>query len=173
MIETYRNINPRIADTAWVHPSACVIGQVILEKNVSVWPMVVIRGDVNCISIGEGSNIQDLSMLHVSHDGPIVPGGASLSIGAQVTVGHKVMLHGCEIHDNVLVGMNAVVMDKAVVESNVIIGAGTLVPAHKRLHSGLWLGQPAKWIRDLTTDEIEQIAYSAKHYQRLMLTYIT
>ena len=171
MKQAYQKKLPHIAKTAWIHPTACVIGDVTLADQVSIWPMAVIRGDVNRIFIDTMTNIQDASVLHVSHVGPIVPNGSYLSIGKKVTVGHKAMLHGCCIKDSVLIGINAVVLDKVLIESNVILGAGSLVPANKQLHTGLWVGQPAKWIRDLTAAEKKNIVYSAEHYHRLKLSY--
>lgn len=167
MIETFENNTPQIEKGSFIHDSSVIIGDVEIGTDCSVWPMVVIRGDVNSIRIGNETNIQDLSMLHVSHDGPYLPGGAKLTIGERVTIGHKVMLHGCTIHDEVLVGMNAIIMDRAVIESHVLIGAGALIPPNKTITSGLWVGQPAKKVRDLTPEEIKQIQYSAQHYIRL------
>lgn len=172
MIELFENEKPQLGERVFVHETACVIGRVTLGDNVSVWPMAVIRGDVNYVKIGNDSNIQDLSMLHVSHDGPYMPGGASLYIGERVTVGHKAMLHGCILNDEVLVGMGVTIMDHAVVESHTIIGAGSLVPMNKVISSGLWVGQPAKRVRELTDDEIKSIRYSAEHYKKLKERYL-
>lgn len=172
MIETFEGTQPFIGERNYIHDSACLIGKVTLGDNVSIWPMTVLRADVNTIEIGHDTNIQDLSMLHVSHDGIYMPGGANLTIGDRVTIGHKVMLHGCTIEDEVLVGMNVTIMDRAVIESQVIIGAGSLVPMNKTLDSGLWIGSPAKKVRDLTDEEKESIRYSAEHYKRLKDKYL-
>lgn len=168
-IAPYQGKTPAIAVTAWVHPSAQVIGDVTLGERASIWCNAVVRGDVNFIRIGHDTNIQDLSTLHVSHRHPDNPdSGASLIIGDRVTVGHSVILHGCEIGDECLVGMGSIVMDKVVLQPRVMLGAGSLVPEGKILESGyLYLGRPAKKIRPLTEDELAYFAYSAAHYVRL------
>lgn len=168
-IAPYQGHAPVIAVTAWVHPSAQVVGEVTLGERASVWCNAVVRGDVNFIRIGNDTNIQDLSTLHVSHRHPDNPdSGASLIIGDRVTVGHSVILHGCEIGDECLVGMGSIVMDKVVLQPRVMLGAGSLVPEGKILESGyLYLGRPAKKIRLLTEDELAYFAYSAAHYVRL------
>jgi carbonic anhydrase/acetyltransferase-like protein (isoleucine patch superfamily) len=147
---------------------AVVIGDVQLAENSSVWPCAVIRGDVNRITIGEGSNIQDFAMLHVTHKRPADPLGAPLVIGKNVTIGHHVTLHGCTIGDEVLVGIGTIILDRAIIESQVLIGAGSLVPPNKRLESGyLYLGNPVKQVRPLTDEEKAYFKYSAEHYMRL------
>lgn len=173
MIRKFGQWSPHLGDKVYVDPQSTVIGQVTLADGVSVWPQVVIRGDVNEISVGERSNIQDLSMLHVTHKKEGGQGGFPLIIGADVTVGHKVMLHGCTIKDRCLIGMGTTVLDGAVLESDLIVGAGSLVPPGKTLESGfLWLGSPVKKIRELSESEIENLRYSAKHYCKLALQYI-
>ena len=168
MIRTFEGITPTLAAGAWVDESAVVIGDVWLGEDASVWPLTVIRGDVNAIRVGARSNIQDGSVIHVTHDGPYTPGGVPTVIGEDVTVGHKVLLHACSIGDRVLVGMGAIVMDKVVVESDVIIGAGALVPPGKRLESGyLYVGSPVKQLRPLTDKERENLVYSARHYVKI------
>lgn len=163
---------PVIPASCYVHPSAQVIGEVTLGEHVSVWPGAVIRGDVNYILIGEGSNVQDLAVLHVSHRSDWDPQGAPLIIGARVTVGHSVILHGCTIGDECLIGMGSIVMDKAVIEPRVLLGAGSLVPEGKVLESGyLYLGRPAKPLRPLTADELAYFDYSARHYMSLAQSY--
>jgi carbonic anhydrase/acetyltransferase-like protein (isoleucine patch superfamily) len=167
-ITPFRGVLPRIGMGAYIHPSARIVGDVVIGANSSVWCNAVIRGDVNFIRIGDDTNIQDLCALHVSHPRPDDPGGAPLIIGNRVTVGHSVILHGCEIGDECLIGMGAVIMDKAVVEPQVLVGAGSLVPEGKVLKSGfLYLGRPAKQVRPLTPEEIAHFAYSAAHYVRL------
>ena len=168
MIRPFDGIQPTIPASAFVDDSAVIIGDVVLGEDTSVWPTAVIRGDVNHIRIGARTSIQDGSVVHATHDGPYTPGGASTTIGDDVTVGHKVILHACTIHDRVLVGMGAIVMDKAVVEADVIIGAGSLVPPGKVLESGyLYVGSPVKQIRPLTEKEKEQLLYSAGYYVKL------
>lgn len=167
-IAPYRGIFPTLGPEAFVHPSAQLIGDVVVGERSSIWCGAVIRGDVNLIRIGRESNIQDLSTLHVSHRRPDNPDGAPLLIGERVTVGHNVILHGCEIQDECLIGMGSIVMDGAVLETRVLLGAGSLVPEGKRLESGyLYLGRPAKRTRLLTSEELAQFAYSAAHYVTL------
>jgi carbonic anhydrase/acetyltransferase-like protein (isoleucine patch superfamily) len=171
-IAPYQGVAPQIAASAYIHPSAQIIGDVRLGEDASVWPGTVIRGDVNRISIGRGTNVQDLSMLHVSHKSSWDPAGAPLVIGDHVTIGHKVILHGCTIGDECLIGMGAIVMDKVVVQPRVLIGAGSLVPEGRELESGyLYLGSPARRIRPLTDQELAHFSYSAQHYIRLKHQY--
>jgi len=163
---------PQIAAGVYVHPAATVIGDVVIGENSSVWPGAVIRGDVNHIRIGKNTNVQDLSMLHVSHKSSADPAGAALTIGDNVTIGHAVILHGCTIADESLIGMGSLVMDKAVVQKHVLLAAGSLVPEGKVLESGyLYVGRPAKKIRALTADEIAYFMYSANNYVRLKNQY--
>jgi carbonic anhydrase/acetyltransferase-like protein (isoleucine patch superfamily) len=172
-IESYQGTTPQLGNHVYLHPSSSVIGDVVLGDDSSVWPGTVIRGDVNAIRIGHGSNVQDLSILHVSHKSSWDPGGAPLIIGNFVTIGHKVILHGCTIADECLIGMGTIVMDKVVIEPRVLIGAGSLVPEGKILESGyLYLGAPAKRIRPLTAQELAHFAYSAQHYIRLKNNYL-
>ena len=167
-IEKFEQSYPSIAPSAFVHGTALVLGDVSIGEESSVWPFTVVRGDVNKIRIGERTNIQDNSVLHVTHDGPYKPGGYGLSIGNNVTVGHRVILHGCQVEDECLIGMGAIVMDGAVLHRHVLLGAGSLVTPNKELEGGyLWMGQPAQRIRQLTTEEIESLSYSAQHYVRL------
>ncbi len=131
--------------------------------------MCVIRGDVHRISIGRRTNIQDGSVLHVSHDSHYLPGGRPLRIGDGVTVGHRVMLHGCEIADGCFIGMGSTILDGALLEPSVMLGAGSLVPQGKRLQGGyLWLGRPVRRVRALSEQELEIIDYTARHYVKLM-----
>lgn len=168
----HHNMQPQIHVSAYIHPSAQIIGETILGADVSVWCNAVIRGDVNHIHIGAGTNIQDLSMLHVSHKSDWDALGAPLIIGERVTVGHSVILHGCTIGDECLIGMGSIVMDKAVLEPRVLLGAGSLVPEGKTLVSGyLYLGRPAKQLRLLTAEELAYFDYSAQHYMALANSY--
>ena len=167
-IRSFDGITPRIHASVFVDDTALVLGDVHIGKDSSVWPMTVIRGDVNQIRIGENTNIQDGSVLHVTHDGPYNPGGYNLVIGNNVTVGHKVILHGCHVHDNCLIGMGATIMDGAIIEANTLIGAGALVTPGKKLEGGyLWMGSPARKVRELTEDEVASFAYSAQSYIEL------
>ncbi|MGH8671241.1 MAG: gamma carbonic anhydrase family protein, partial [Burkholderiales bacterium] len=144
-IAPYLGVHPRIEPSAFVHASAQIIGDVSIGPGASIWCGCVVRGDVNRIHIGAGTNIQDLSVLHVSHRTPENPCGGPLYIGARVTVGHRVILHACHIENECLIGMGAIVMDGSVLEPHVLLGAGALVPENKRLESGfLYLGSPAK-----------------------------
>ena len=171
-VSPYRDIHPQLATGAWVHPRATVIGEVTLGRDASVWPGAVIRGDVNSISIGAATNIQDNSVLHVSHKTPANPAGGPLVIGARVTVGHTVILHACTIADECLIGMGSIILDRAVVQKHVLLGAGSLVPEGKILESGhLYLGRPAKMVRALTEEEIAYFNYSAEHYVKLARSY--
>ena len=167
-IRAFQGTRPRIADDAWIDETALVIGDVQMGSGSSLWPGVIARGDIQAIRIGENSNIQDGSLLHVSHDSEFLPGGAPLMVGDGVTVGHKVILHGCQVHDNSLIGMGAIVMDQAVVQSHVVVGAGSIVPGGKVLESGfLYVGSPARRVRALTEQELNYFGYSARHYVTL------
>jgi len=167
-LRSYSDIVPVLGERVYVDTTAVVIGKVALADDVSLWPCVVARGDVNSISVGARSNIQDLTMLHVTHDGPYSPGGFPLIIGADVTVGHKCLLHACTVGDRCLIGMGSIVMDGAVVEDEVLLGAGSLVSPGKRLESGhLYKGSPAQKVRPLSAEEREMLRYSAAHYVRL------
>jgi len=167
-IRNFENIQPKIHSSTFVDETALVLGDVKIGEESSIWPLTVIRGDVNSIRIGSNTNIQDNSVLHVTHDGPYNPGGFSPTVGNGVTVGHRVILHGCEIGDSCLIGMGSTIMDGVVIEANNIIGAGSLVTPKKRLESGyLWMGSPARKVRKLTDDEIESIKYSAASYTEL------
>jgi carbonic anhydrase/acetyltransferase-like protein (isoleucine patch superfamily) len=172
-IRSYTGIRPVIGQRVYIDESAVVIGKVTLADDASLWPMVVARGDVNAIQVGARSNIQDLSVLHVTHDGPYSPGGMPLTIGADVTVGHKCLLHACTVGDRCLIGMGSIVMDGAVVEDDVLLGAGSLVSPGKRRESGhLYRGSPAQKIRPLTTEERAMLLYSAQHYLRMKDRYL-
>ncbi|MCG9114793.1 gamma carbonic anhydrase family protein [Laribacter hongkongensis] len=168
-IRRFDGITPTVPASTFVDDTALVIGDCVLGEEASVWPMAVIRADVNSVRIGARSNIQDFAMLHESHRRPPAdPEGAPLTIGDDVTVGHHVTLHGCTIGNRVLVGIGSIVLDRAVIEDDVIIGAGSLVPPGKRLESGgLYVGSPVKRVRDLTDEEKAFLPYSAAHYVRL------
>lgn len=172
-IRPFKKQLPEIAESAYIDPAAVVIGDVVIGADSSVWPMATIRGDVNSISIGERTNIQDGSVLHVTHEGPLAPDGFSLNIGSEVTVGHKVVLHACTVEDKCLIGMGSVVLDGAVISSGCILGAGSVVSPGKVLEGGyLYLGAPARKIRELNQKEKDFLSYSAKHYVRLKNDYM-
>lgn len=167
-IRSFEGRTPQIDPDAWLDPTCLVIGDVRIGTRSSVWPGSIVRGDIHSIRIGSDSNIQDGSVLHISHDGPYMPGGSPLSVGDRVTVGHKAILHGCQIGDECLIGMGAVIMDKTVIEPHVIVGAGSLVPPGKVLQSGyLYTGSPARQVRALSQGELAYFAYSAAYYVEL------
>lgn len=167
-IRNFEHHFPKIHEDAWIDGSAVIVGDVEIGAHSSVWPGVVVRGDIHHIRIGRNTNIQDGSILHISHDSEYLPGGAPLNIGDNITVGHKVILHGCTIKDHSLIGMGAIVMDNAVVESNVVVAAGSVVPGGKVLESGyLYVGSPARRVRKLGEQEMAYFSYSAEHYVRL------
>lgn len=167
-IREFEKKSPTFGEGVYLDRACSILGDVTIGALSSVWPGVVIRGDVHYIRIGEQTNIQDNSVLHNSHDSEFMPGGSPLVIGNGVTVGHRVILHGCEIGDYCLIGMGSIVMDKARIEDQVILGAGSLVPGGKRLESGyLYTGSPAKKVRPLSEQEKHYLKYSAEHYVRL------
>lgn len=173
MIRPFKGITPQIDPSAFIAETAVVIGEVSIGAQSSLWYNVVARGDVNFISIGDRSNIQDLTMLHVTHKKHADDPGAPLIIGNDVTVGHSVTLHGCTLKDGCFIGMQAMVMDKAVVGEGALVGAralvteGTIIPPHT-----LWVGAPAKYKRDLTLDEIAWLNKSADNYVKYSLEFI-
>lgn len=172
-IRSFSNKAPQLGERVYIDTSAIVIGDVTLGDDVSVWPTTVIRGDVEAIRIGAGSNIQDGSVLHVSHAGDYSPTGHSLNIGDGVTIGHRAVIHGCTIGKCCLIGIGAIVMDGAVLEDYVMLGAGALVPPGKRLESGyLYVGSPAKPSRQLSEQEKRFLEYSYQHYIRLKDQYL-
>jgi carbonic anhydrase/acetyltransferase-like protein (isoleucine patch superfamily) len=167
---TYRFLfgRPQLGARVFIHPQSSVSGSVELGDDASVWPMAVVRGDVNFIRIGARSNIQDGSVLHVTHEGPWNPEGGPLVIGEDVTVGHSAVLHACTVGDRCLVGMRALVLDGVVMEPDSMVAAGSVVSPGKLIATGtLWRGNPARYARDLTAKEIENQAYAARHYVRL------
>jgi len=167
-IRNFEGTQPEIHSSTYVDDTALILGDVQIGENSSIWPLTVIRGDVNSILIGDNTNIQDNSVLHVSHDGPYNPSGFNLKIGNNVTVGHRVILHGCQIGNSCLIGMGSTIMDGTIIEPHNLIGAGSLVPPNKHLESGyLWMGSPIRKVRKLSTEELEFIEYSAQHYVNL------
>ena len=164
-IRTYQKFTPKLEEGVFVDDTSLVVGDVAIGKDSSIWPMTVVRGDVNKIRIGKRTNIQDSSVVHVTHPHADTPKGYSVSVGDNVTVGHRVILHGCKVGDYCLVGMGSTVMDGAVLEPYVLLGAGSLVSPGKVLETGfLWLGSPVRKVRPLSEDERKWIEYSAQHY---------
>ncbi|MEN0617157.1 gamma carbonic anhydrase family protein [Klebsiella indica] len=173
-LRRYKELFPKTGQNVMIDASSVVIGDVRIADDVSIWPLVAIRGDVNYVEIGARTNIQDGSVLHVTHQSSYNPQGNPLVVGEDVTVGHKVMLHGCTIGNRVLVGMGSIVLDGVVVEDDVIIGAGSLVPQNKRLESGyLYFGNPVKQIRPLTEAEVAGLIYSANNYVKWKDDYLS
>lgn len=167
-IRSFETHTPEIDATAFVDDTALVIGRVHIGAHSSIWPMAVLRGDIHDIRIGAYCSVQDGTIVHVTHKGPFSPEGFSTEVGDRVTVGHRVILHGCQIGSDCLIGMDACLMDGVRVESDVIIGAGSLVTPGTVCESGyLWLGRPARKVRVLTDRERAHIAYSADYYAKL------
>lgn len=174
VLRPYKDLFPQIGQRVMLDRSSVIIGDVRLADDVGIWPLVAIRGDVNYVEIGARTNIQDGSVLHITHKSPSNPEGNPLIVGEDVTVGHKVMLHGCIIGNRVLVGMGSILLDGAIIEDDVMIGASSLVPQNKRLQSGyLYLGSPVKQIRPLTEDEKTALRYSANNYVKWKDEYLT
>jgi carbonic anhydrase/acetyltransferase-like protein (isoleucine patch superfamily) len=172
-IRTYKNKSPKLAKHCYVDITSVLVGDVECAEHVSIWPLVAARGDVNYIKIGARTNIQDGTVLHVSRISEANPLGYPLVIGSDVTVGHKCMLHGCTLGDRILVGMGAIIMDGVIVEDDVFIGAGTLVPPNKILKSGyLYKGNPAQQARPLKDSEVTFLKQSALNYIKLKDEYI-
>lgn len=166
MIKDFKGISPDVEIDCFIAETADIIGDVHIGNDSNVWYNAVIRGDVNTVRIGKNTNVQDGCMLHVSSNYP-------LNIGKDVTIGHKAIVHGCKIEDNVLIGMGSIILDGAHIGENTIIGAGSLVPPGKEIPSGvLALGSPVKVIRSLTPEEIESIKESAIKYVDLSKKHI-
>ncbi len=174
MLLRYKEWFPQIQERAWIAPDATVIGNVTIGKESSIWFGCVIRGDVHFIRIGERTNIQDLTMIHVTHyKKPDMSDGYPTIIGDDVTIGHRVMLHGCTIEDGCLIGMNATILDGAIIGKESIVGAGALVTKGKRFPPrSLILGSPAKVVRELSDEEVAELYASAKRYVAFKDEYI-
>lgn len=167
-IRSFEDHSPIFDDTVFIDESAVVTGNVVIGKDSSVWPCCSVRGDIHSIVIGERTNIQDGSILHVTHDSEYAPGGFKLTVGSDVTVGHNVVLHACTVEDQCLIGIGSVVLDGSVVQSGAMVGAGSLVPPNKVLEGGyMWLGSPVKRARELTDKEKSFLKYSAQQYVKL------
>jgi len=172
-LRAYNDIYPSLGSSTYVDSSSVLIGDITLGADVSIWPLVAARGDVNIIRIGSRTNIQDGTVLHVTRKSEHNPNGNPLIIGEDVTVGHKCMLHGCTLGDRILVGMGAIIMDGAVIEDDVFIGAGSLVPPNKILKSGyLYVGNPVKQTRLLKGSESAFLRASAINYVDLKNDYL-
>ena len=172
-IRNFQDNAPTLGERVYIDPHSVVIGDVTMGDDVSVWPMAVIRGDVNSICIGNSCNIQDGAILHVTHDSPYNNGGKPMILGQGITIAHKAVLHGCTIDDYSLIGMGSLILDEVHIAHHVMVAAGSVVTPGKKLESGyLYLGSPAKVHRKLTSKEIEHLEYSAQHYIRLKNRYI-
>ncbi|SET31296.1 Carbonic anhydrase or acetyltransferase, isoleucine patch superfamily [Marinobacter segnicrescens] len=172
-IRSHKGYTPKFGARAWVDESAVVIGDVEMGDDCSVWPMTVVRGDMHRIRIGDRCSIQDGTVIHITHASDYNPGGWPTTLGDDVTVGHKALIHGATIGSRVLVGMGAIIMDGAVVEDDVIIAAGCLVPPGKTLESGhLYVGSPCKKARALTDKEKTFFKYTAANYVKLKDEYL-
>ena len=167
-IRTYQGMTAQLGARVFVDPTAVVLGDVTLGEDSSVWPLAVIRGDMQRIRIGARTSVQDGCVLHITHAGPFNPEGFPLLIGDDVTIGHQALLHGCTVGNRVLIGMACIVMDGAVIEDEVVLGAGSLVPPGKHLLSGyLYVGRPAQQVRALSDKEQAYFSYSAANYVKL------
>ena len=166
-IRSFLEFEPDISEHAFIDPTAVVIGRVQIKKGASIWPMAVLRGDVEDIYIGEDTNIQDATIVHVStptHDKK----GAPTRIGDRVTVGHRAIIHGCTIEDDCLIGMGAIILDNAIIGKGSLVGAGALVTGGTIIPPrSLVLGSPAKVIRTINDTEFESFRESATHYAEL------
>lgn len=172
-LRTFQGLTPRLGERVYIDPGSVVLGDVVLGDDCSVWPMAVIRGDMHRIRIGARTSVQDGSVLHITHASDFNPQGHPLTIGDDVTIGHKALLHGCNVGNRVLVGMGAIVMDGAVVEDEVIIAAGAVVPPGKVLESGhVYAGNPAKPLRALKDSERAFFPYTAGNYVKLKDQYL-
>ncbi|WP_266180122.1 gamma carbonic anhydrase family protein [Dyella humicola] len=172
-IRKYKGIWPTLHQRVYVDSAATVIGAVELGDDVSIWPGAVLRGDVHFIRIGARSNVQDGAVIHVTHDGPYSPGGFPTIVGEGVTIGHGAVIHACTIEDYCLIGMHATVLDGATVKKYGFVGAGSLIPPGKVVgERELWVGNPAKLVRLLSDEQIEQLHYSAANYVRLKDEYL-
>lgn len=172
-LRSYNNKSPVLGQHVYIDETATLIGEITMADDCSIWPQTVLRADVNRITIGARSNIQDQCVLHVTHDHARQPGGYGLHLGEEVTVGHGVILHGCTIGDGCMIGMGSIVMDGATLENEVMLAAGSLVTPGKQLDGGyLWMGRPARKQRSLNADELDYLRYSAAHYVRLKNSYL-
>jgi len=174
MLLRYKKWFPKFGENSWIAPNATIIGNVEIGSDCSIWFGSVIRGDVHKIRIGNRTNIQDLTMIHVTHyKNPDMSDGYPTIIGDDVTIGHRVMLHGCSIEDACLIGMNSTILDGAIISKESIIGAGALVTGNKKFPPrSLIIGSPAKMVRQLTDKEVEELYASALRYVKFKNEYI-
>jgi carbonic anhydrase/acetyltransferase-like protein (isoleucine patch superfamily) len=172
-IRSHRGISPKLGRRVYVDPQATVIGDVSLGDDASVWPGAVIRGDMHSIKVGARSNVQDNAVLHITHASDFNPDGWPLTIGDDVVIGHRAVLHGCTLGNRILVGNGAIVNDGAIVQDEVIIGAGCMVPPGKTLESGfVYVGNPCKQMRALSEAEKTFFTYSPANYVKLKDQYL-
>ncbi|WP_065187342.1 gamma carbonic anhydrase family protein [Shewanella woodyi] len=172
-LRSYKGVTPTLHQGVYIDEACVLVGDIDLDDDSSIWPLVAARGDVNHMKIGKRTNVQDGTILHVTRKSASNPNGHPLLIGDDVTVGHKAMLHGCIVGNRILIGMGAIILDGAIVEDDVILGAGSLVPPNKVLKSGfLYVGSPAKQIRPLTEAELKFLPESAENYVRLKNEYL-
>lgn len=172
-VRIFNDKKPMLGHAVYIDNSAIVLGDVTIGDNSSVWPMAVIRGDMHSITIGKRTNIQDGSVLHITHASDYNPDGHPLIIGDDVTVGHKAVLHGCTIHNRCLIGIGAIILDGAIIEEEVIVAAGCLVPPGKRLESGfVYKGSPAVKTRTVSAKERLFFKYTAGNYVQLKNRYL-
>jgi carbonic anhydrase/acetyltransferase-like protein (isoleucine patch superfamily) len=173
MVHKFKDISPKIGEKTWIAPSADVIGDVTVGQDCSIWFGCVVRGDVHYISIGDRTNIQDLSMIHVTHYKKADKSdGNPTVIGNDVTIGHRVMLHGCTIEDACLIGMSATILDGAVIGKESIVGAGALVTKNKVFPPrSLIMGSPAKVVKELSDEEVKELYASASRYVKFKEDY--
>ncbi|ACA84350.1 gamma carbonic anhydrase family protein [Shewanella woodyi] len=172
-LRSYKGVTPTLHQDVYIDEACVLVGDIDLDDDSSIWPLVAARGDVNHMKIGKRTNVQDGTILHVTRKSASNPNGHPLLIGDDVTVGHKAMLHGCTVGNRILIGMGAIILDGAIVEDDVILGAGSLVPPNKVLKSGfLYVGSPAKQIRPLTEAELKFLPESAENYVRLKNEYL-
>lgn len=172
-IRSFKGTAPSIGKNVYIDESSVIVGDISIGDDSSIWPLVAARGDVNYMTIGTRTNIQDGTVLHLTRSYPDRPEGFPLIIGDDVTVGHHCMLHGCILGNRILVGMGAIIMDGVTVEDDVFIGAGTLVPPNKTLKSGyLYVGNPMKQARPLSEKEVSFLKTSADNYVTLKNDYL-
>ncbi|MBI2119330.1 MAG: gamma carbonic anhydrase family protein [Elusimicrobia bacterium] len=165
MIREFGGHKPKIHQSAFVHETAEIIGKVTLEKNASVWPYCVLRGDIAEILIGEDTNIQDNTVIHTNEGKPSI-------LGKGISVGHSVVLHGCTVKDHCIIGMGAILLDGVIVEEECIVGAGAVLSPNTKIAKGsMALGVPARVVRPLRSDEIEHILWNAQEYLRLSVAH--
>jgi len=174
MIYPFKQWAPKLGTNTWIAPSADVVGNATMGEECSIWFGCVIRGDVHYITIGDRTNIQDLSMIHVTHyKKEDMSDGNPTIIGSDVTIGHRVMMHGCTIEDACLIGMSATILDGAVIGKESIVGAGSLVTKNKVFPPrSLIMGSPAKVVRELNDDEIKELYASATRYVKFKKDYV-